>query len=97
MAKILVTGGAGYIGAHTRYFLEKRGHETVVLDNLERGHAHFVPEGMLRQVDLGDTAKVKQVLREEKVGAGAGLVCEVGAPWWLCDNGAVGVWVGGEF
>ncbi len=45
MAKILVTGGAGYIGAHTRYFLEKRGHETVVLDNLERGHAHFVPEG----------------------------------------------------
>lgn len=69
MAKILVTGGAGYIGSHTRYFLEKSGHTTVVLDNLERGHARAVPAGQLRQVDLRDTEKVKQVLREEKVDA----------------------------
>ncbi len=69
MAKILVTGGAGYIGSHTRYFLEKSGHTTVVLDSLERGDARAVPEGMLRQVDLRDSEKVKQVLREEKVDA----------------------------
>jgi UDP-glucose 4-epimerase len=69
MAKILVTGGAGYIGSHTRYFLEKSGHTTVVLDNLERGHARSVPAGQLRQVDLRDTERVKQVLREEKVDA----------------------------
>ncbi len=69
MAKILVTGGAGYIGSHTRYFLEKRGHATIVLDNLERGDAHTVPAGMLRQVDLRDTGKVKQILEEEKIEA----------------------------
>lgn len=69
MARILVTGGAGYIGSHTRYFLEKAGHTTVVLDSLERGHAGAVPAGVLRQMDLRDTAGVKRVLAEEKVDA----------------------------
>jgi len=69
MAKILVTGGAGYIGSHARHFLEKSGHTVVVLDNLERGHADAVPRGMLRQMDLRDTAGVKKVLRDEKVDA----------------------------
>jgi UDP-glucose-4-epimerase GalE len=69
MAKILVTGGAGYIGSHARYFLEKTGHTVLVLDNLERGHAEAVPQGMLRQVELRDTAGVKEVLRDEKVDA----------------------------
>jgi UDP-glucose 4-epimerase len=69
VAKILVTGGAGYIGSHTRHFLEKSGHTTVVLDSLERGDARSVPVGMLRKVDLRDSERVKQVLREEKVDA----------------------------
>ncbi len=69
MAKILVTGGAGYIGSHTRYFLEKSGHTTVVMDSLERGDARAVPSGQLRQVDLRDSVKVKQILRDEKVDA----------------------------
>jgi len=69
VAKILVTGGAGYIGSHTRYFLEKSGHTTVVLDNLERGFQAAVPAGMLRKVDLRETAKVKQILLDEKVDA----------------------------
>ena len=69
MAKILVTGGAGYIGSHTRYFLEKSGHTTVVLDSLERGDSRAVPTGMLRRIDLCDSAKVRQLLRDEKVDA----------------------------
>jgi UDP-glucose-4-epimerase GalE len=69
VAKILVTGGAGYIGSHTRYFLEKSGHTTVVMDSLERGDARAVPSGQLRQVDLRDSVKVKQILRDEKVDA----------------------------
>ena len=69
MAKILVTGGAGYIGSHTRYFLEKSGHTTVVLDSLERGDRRAVPEAILRRIDLRDSAKVKLLLREEKVDA----------------------------
>jgi UDP-glucose-4-epimerase GalE len=69
VAKILVTGGAGYIGSHTRYFLEKQGHTTVVLDSLERGDPRAVPASMLRQIDLRDSAKVKQLLRKEKIDA----------------------------
>ena len=69
MAKILVTGGAGYIGSHTRYFLGKNGHTALVLDNLERGNAHAVPEGMLRQVNLRDKSRVKQILQDEEVDA----------------------------
>ena len=70
MANILITGGAGYIGSHTRYFLEKSGHVTVVLDNLERGDGRVVPRGMLRKVDLRDTGESEaKVLREEKVDA----------------------------
>jgi UDP-glucose 4-epimerase len=69
VAKILVTGGAGYIGSHTRYFLEKRGHATVVLDSLERGDRRAVPANMLRQIDLRDASKVKQLLRAEQFDA----------------------------
>ena len=69
VAKILVTGGAGYIGSHTRYFLEKSGHTTVVLDSLERGDARAVPAGMLRQVDLRNAPAVQKLLHDEKFDA----------------------------
>ena len=35
---ILVTGGAGYIGSHTAFELQKRGYRVVILDNLSTGH-----------------------------------------------------------
>jgi UDP-glucose 4-epimerase len=43
--KLLVTGGAGYIGSIVSSFLLGSGHEVVVLDNLERGHREAVPSG----------------------------------------------------
>jgi UDP-glucose-4-epimerase GalE len=69
VAKILVTGGAGYIGSHTRYFLEKQGHSVVVLDNLSRGYPESVPAGILRQLDLNETKKVTELLLAEKIEA----------------------------
>ena len=66
MARILVTGGAGYIGSHTVYFLRKRGHSVVVVDNLSRGDRANVPERILRVVDLRDTAEIKSILKEER-------------------------------
>ena len=66
MAKILLTGGAGYIGSHTVYFLRKRGHQVVVVDNLSRGHAQMVPPGLLRVCDLKETAKIAALLRDEQ-------------------------------
>jgi UDP-glucose 4-epimerase len=65
LAKILVTGGAGYIGSHTVYFLRKSGHEVVVADNLSRGYKANVPEGLLHVVDLRDTARLAELMKGE--------------------------------
>jgi len=43
--KLLVTGGAGYVGSVVANLLVEVGHETVVLDNLSSGHERAVPEG----------------------------------------------------
>jgi UDP-glucose 4-epimerase len=53
--KLLVTGGAGYIGSIVASQLLQAGHEVVVLDNLERGHRQAVPDGArLVVADLRD-------------------------------------------
>jgi UDP-glucose 4-epimerase len=44
--KLLVTGGAGYIGSVVAHQLLQAGHETVVLDNLSKGHEKALPEGV---------------------------------------------------
>jgi len=55
--KLLVTGGAGYIGSVVTARLLEAGHEVVVLDDLSTGHADAVPEGArLVQGTLRDTA-----------------------------------------
>jgi UDP-glucose 4-epimerase len=61
--KLLVTGGAGYIGSIVASSLLSAGHEVVVLDNLERGHRQAVPEGaQLVVADLLDPPAVEQTM-----------------------------------
>ena len=63
--KLLVTGGAGYIGSIVSRQLLERGHEVVVLDNLERGHRDAVaPAARFVQADLRDPAEVSAALSE---------------------------------
>jgi UDP-glucose 4-epimerase len=63
--KILVTGGAGYIGSITSAELIAAGHQVVVLDNLYQGHAHAVPpEAAFVQADLRDHAAVGRAFAE---------------------------------
>jgi UDP-glucose 4-epimerase len=55
--KLLVTGGAGYVGSVCAAHLVEHGHEVTVLDDLPTGHQDAVPEGArLVQADLGDAA-----------------------------------------
>ncbi len=61
-APVLVTGGAGYIGAHTCKALAARGFEPVTYDNLSRGHADAVKWGPLVVGDLLDQSRLRDVL-----------------------------------
>jgi UDP-glucose 4-epimerase len=61
--RILVTGGAGYIGSVTTRVLCDRGHEIVVLDSLEKGHAEAVdPRATLVVGDIGDEVSLARAL-----------------------------------
>jgi UDP-glucose 4-epimerase len=62
MPKILVTGGAGYIGSITAHHLLRRGFEFLVADDLSRGHRHAVPADLLHVVRLQDTAAISRLL-----------------------------------
>jgi UDP-glucose 4-epimerase len=58
MPKILVTGGAGYIGSITTRHLLDRGYEVIVIDDLSRGRRGTVPADLLHVVRLQDTAEL---------------------------------------
>jgi UDP-glucose 4-epimerase len=66
--RVLVVGGAGYIGSHCVRQLSAAGHAPVVLDNLVFGHRNAVaPEIPFHCFDLGDRAKVADLLRNEAI------------------------------
>lgn len=64
VGRILVTGGAGYIGAHTCKALAARGFEPVTYDNLSRGHADAVRWGPLIVGDLLDQTRLGDVIAQ---------------------------------
>lgn len=65
--RLMVVGGAGYIGSHTVRQLRAAGHEPFVFDNLSSGHTQAVPEGVpLVKADLLDAASVKAALEAHK-------------------------------
>lgn len=64
--KILVTGGAGYIGAHACKTLAQAGYEPVVYDDLSGGYAAFVRWGELVQGNILDTERLTALMRRFK-------------------------------
>src|SRR6267378_2333136 len=67
--RILVTGGAGYIGSHAVRLFLSRGHDVWVYDNLIFGHRGAVPAERLIVADLNQTARLDQVLMEKRIEA----------------------------
>ncbi|WP_108663654.1 UDP-glucose 4-epimerase GalE [Acuticoccus kandeliae] len=63
MAVLLVTGGAGYIGAHVAKALALARHRPVVYDNLSRGHRYAVRWGPLAIGDINDADRLDAVFR----------------------------------
>jgi len=66
MARVLVTGGAGYIGSHTCKALARAGHEPVVYDSLEYGFRDFVRWGPLEEGSTHDRARLAAVIARYK-------------------------------
>ncbi len=63
MKKILVTGGAGYIGSHTCKLLSRLNYEPIVYDNLSNGNKSFVKWGPLVEGDIRDTNLLESTLK----------------------------------
>jgi len=67
--KILVVGGAGYIGSHMVLHLQAKGFEPLVLDNLSTGHRHAVNHAELIIGDMGDTALLEKIFSSHSIRA----------------------------
>ena len=61
--RILVTGGAGYIGSHVVKALGKEGHDLLIYDNLSTGHEWAILSGRLSRGDLADRTAIAEALR----------------------------------
>src|SRR5690606_16229761 len=94
--KVLVVGGAGYIGSHTCLVLAERGYQPIVFDNLSNGHAEFARWGPLEEGDIRDRARLDEVFSKHQPDAVlhfAALI-EVGEsvkdPAGFYDNNVIG-------
>ena len=67
--KILIVGGAGYIGAHMVMLLRGQSHRVIVLDDLSSGHAEAVPGELLIAGSVGDTALLDRLFAEHRFDA----------------------------
>ena len=67
--KILVCGGAGYIGSNMTATLLREGHSPVVFDNLSKGHRAAVKDAPFVMGDFGDPDSILRTLREHRIEA----------------------------
>ena len=69
MTRVMVTGGAGYIGSHTAKALARAGLEPVVFDNLSTGHREAVRWGPLVEGELAEPQAIAAAIREYQIEA----------------------------
>ena len=65
--KILLTGGAGYIGSHVLLSILEQGHKVVVIDDLSTGNKNLIPENIeLINCNVNNEEKIGKVLQQQK-------------------------------
>jgi UDP-glucose 4-epimerase len=69
MEKVLIIGGAGYIGSHMCKYLANHGYTPVVLDNLIYGHREAVKWGPFIEGSMADAPLLKQIFSEHEIAA----------------------------
>jgi UDP-glucose 4-epimerase len=69
MPKVVVTGGAGYIGSVTAHLLKRRGYGVVIVDDLSRGYEHNVRGLPFQKLHLAETGTLADLLSRERVDA----------------------------
>ena len=71
MKKVLITGGAGFIGSHLTKRLVKDGYDVTVIDNLERGKVEFLEEVIskikLVYYDLTDYNQIHHLFKDKDI------------------------------
>lgn len=80
MAKVLVTGGAGYIGSHTVKQLGETGYDVVVYDNLSTGSAKAILYGELVEGELSDAQRLRQVFTQHQFDAVFHFAASISVP-----------------
>ncbi len=78
--RVLVTGGAGYIGSHVVLQLGEAGHDVVVYDNQSTGHRWALLRGELVEGDLADEDKLNRLFRQQTFDAVIHLAAHVVVP-----------------
>jgi UDP-glucose-4-epimerase GalE len=86
--RVLVTGGAGYIGSHTVAALRLGGHEPVVLDTLEHGHPSAVPGTTIVVGDAGDRRLVRNLIATHGIEAVIHFAARKSVPESIADPGS---------
>ena len=83
--KILVTGGAGYIGSHVVKQLGARGEHIIILDNLSTGFKESILSGELIEGDTGDMNLVSRILQENNIKAVLHFAAHIVVPESVTD------------
>ena len=78
--KVLVTGGAGYIGSHVVKQLGERGYDVVIYDNLSTGSSAAILSGELVVGDLADIQQLSQVFAQHKFNAVLHFAASISVP-----------------
>lgn len=83
--KVLITGGAGYIGSTVASACEDAGHEVVILDDFSTGRREFIGERPLYEGDIADAALLDRVFTEHRIDAVVHCAAKIIVPESVSD------------